>query len=171
MLCISQKTKDFIERAGTVILGATIVIWFLESFDKNFVFVLDSSKSILASVGNLVAPIFNICGFGDWRVVVSLLTGLIAKESIVSSMALLYGSDNAAHLSYILTNSFSIYAALAFMVFVLLYTPCVAAVSAIYKEFGSLRLTIFSIIYQLFIAFLFSSLTFQLGSLIGKFIS
>lgn len=170
-LHIWQKTKDFIERAGTVILGATIVIWFLESFDKNFTFVLDSSKSILASVGSLVAPIFNICGFGDWRAVVSLLTGLIAKESIVSSMALLYGSDNAAHLSYILTNSFSIYAALAFMVFVLLYTPCVAAVSAIYKEFGSLRLTIFSIIYQLFIAFLFSGLTFQLGSLIGKFIS
>ncbi len=170
-LHIWQKTKDFIERAGTVILGATIVIWFLESFDKNFVFVLDSSKSILASVGSLVAPIFNICGFGDWRAVVSLLTGLIAKESIVSSMALLYGSDNAAHLSYILTNSFSIYAALAFMVFVLLYTPCVAAISAIYKEFGSLRLTIFSIIYQLFIAFLFSGLTFQLGTLISKFIS
>ncbi len=170
-LHIWQKTKDFIERAGTVILGATIVIWFLESFDKNFVFTLDSSKSILASVGNIVAPIFNICGFGDWRAVVSLLTGLIAKESIVSSMALLYGSDNAAHLSYILTNSFSIYAALAFMFFVLLYTPCVAAVSAIYKEFGSLRLTVFSIIYQLFIAFLFSGLTFQLGSLIGKFIS
>ena len=169
-LHIWQKTKDFIERAGTVILGATVVIWFLESFDKDFVFVLDSSKSILASVGSLVAPIFNICGFGDWRTVVSLLTGLIAKESIVSSMALLYSSDNTAHLSYILTNSFSIYAALAFMVFVLLYTPCVAAVSAIYKEFGSLRLTIFSIIYQLFIAFLFSGLTFQLGCLIDKFI-
>lgn len=170
-LHIWQKTKDFIERAGTVILGATAVIWFLESFDKNFSFVSDSSKSILASAGSFVSPIFNICGFGDWRAVVSLLTGLIAKESIVSSMALLYGSDNAQHLSYILTNSFSIYAALAFMVFVLLYTPCVAAVSAIYKEFRSIKLTVFSILYQLFIAFLFSSLTFQIGTLIGNFIS
>ncbi len=169
-LHIWQKTKDFIERAGTVILGATVIIWFLESFDKNFSFVSDSSKSILALAGNFVSPIFTVCGFADWRVVVSLLTGLIAKESIVSSMALLYASDNAQHLSYILTNSFSIYAALAFMVFVLLYTPCVAAVSAIYKEFGSLKLTVFSIIYQLFIAFLFSALTFQIGTLIGSFI-
>jgi ferrous iron transport protein B len=170
-LHIWQKIKDFIERAGTVILGATIIIWFLESFDKNFLFVHDSSKSILASVGNLVSPIFNVCGFGDWKAVVSLITGLIAKESVVSSMALLYGSDNAEHLSHVLTNSFSMYAALAFMVFVLLYTPCIAAVSAIHKEFGSVKLTAFSIVYQLFIAFLFSVLTFQFGTLIGNFIS
>ncbi|MDR1628340.1 MAG: ferrous iron transport protein B [Oscillospiraceae bacterium] len=169
-LHIWQKTKNFIANAGTVILGATIVIWFLESFDKNFSFVSDSSKSILAFVGNLVSPIFTVCGFGDWRAVMALFTGFIAKESIVSSMTLLYKSDNAKHLSDILTNSFSAYAALAYMVFVLLCTPCIAALSAIYKEFGSIKLTVFSIIYQLFVAFLFSAITFQLGTLIGSVI-
>ncbi len=166
-LHIWDRVKDFIERAGTVILSATIVIWFLQSFDKNFTFVTDSSKSILSSIGSLIAPVFTLCGFGDWRASVSLLTGLIAKESIVSTMTVLYPQGSQS-VSNALCKSFTTLSAVSFMVFVLLYTPCVAAVSAMYKELGNLKLTVLSVIYQFLTAFLISALVFQVGTLIQK---
>ncbi|BED93076.1 MAG: ferrous iron transport protein B [Candidatus Paraimprobicoccus trichonymphae] len=165
---IWERTKDFVERAGTVILVATILIWFLQSFNIKFNYISDSSKSIISVIGNFISPVFTICGFNDWRAVVSLLTGLIAKESIVSTMSVLYNTDNIQDLSNMLTNSFSIYSALSYLIFILLYTPCVAAVSAIQKEFKNTKLTLISIVYQIFIAFLFSSLVFQFGILFSK---
>ena len=167
-LHIWDRVKDFIERAGTIILAATIIIWFLQSFSTNLKLVTDNSQSILAYIGNKISPLFSLCGFGDWRAVVSLLTGLIAKESIVSSMSVLYCLQGNQSLSKILSQEFSPYAAYAFMVFVLLYTPCVAAVSAIYKELKSIKLTIISVIYQIFIAFIMSALVYQIGSLYSK---
>lgn len=166
---IWDRTKDFIERAGTVILGATIVIWFLQSFDFRLSFVTDSSQSILSIIGNIVAPIFTLSGFGNWKATVSLLTGIIAKESIVSSMSVLYpiGMESLTDALY---RSFTPISAISFMVFVLLYTPCVAAISAMYKELKSLKLTIIFILYQFFTALFASALVFQFGTLINNLI-
>lgn len=167
-LSVWDRTKDFIERAGTVILIATVVVWFLQSFDCRLNLVTDNSKSILAAIGGAIAPIFSLCGFGDWKSGVALLTGVMAKESIVSTFSVLYGAENLDELSNILKEVFPICSAVAFMVFALLYTPCVAAISAINKELKNLKLTIIFIVYQLFIAYLFSALTFQILSLIFK---
>lgn len=167
-LHVWDRVRDFIERAGTVILGATIVIWFLQSFDLSLKYTTDSSSSILSSIGNVIAPVFKLCGFGDWRVAVSLFTGIIAKESIVSTMAVLYGAQNVAQLSDIMVANFLPYGAYAFMVFVLLYTPCVAAISAMKKELKSVKLTMISVFYQLFIAWLCSGLIYQIGMLVSK---
>lgn len=167
-LSVWDRTKDFVERAGTVILVATVVVWFLQSFDFSLNLVSDNSKSILASIGGAIAPIFSLCGFGDWKSGVALLTGVMAKESIVSTFSVLYGAENLGELSNILKEVFPLCSAVAFMVFALLYTPCVAAISAINKELKNFKLTIIFIVYQLFIAYLFSALTFQILSLIFK---
>lgn len=164
-----DRIKDFVERAGTVILGATITIWFLQSFNTKFEYVSDSSKSILSFIGNLIAPIFTICGFGTWEATVSLISGIIAKESIVSTMSVLYSQGGEA-LNHTLSTAFTPLSALSFMVFVLLYTPCVAAISAMYKELKSLRLTIFYVIYQFLLALFVSAFIFQFGSLIQKIV-
>ena len=169
-MSVWDRTRDFIERAGTVILVATIVVWFLQSFSINFEMVSDNSQSILANIGNLVAPIFTLCGFGDWRAAVSLLTGLMAKESIVSTLSILYAGDNPENLAHILTENFSQSSAVAFVVFALLYTPCVAALSAIFREFKDKKLIYISVIYQLFVAFLFSALVYQTFNLVQKLI-
>ena len=170
-LSVWDKVKDFIERAGTVILLATIAVWILQSFSFNFEFVSDNSESMLANLGGFIAPVFSICGFGNWQACVSLITGIMAKESIVSTLSVLYGADNSAELSGFLKDSFSLCSAISFMIFSLLYTPCVAALSALHKEFRSFKLTFVSVFYQLFVAYLFSALTFQILSLIFKFIN
>ena len=115
--------------------------------------VSDSSKSILAVLGNFMAPAFKICGFGDWRACVALLTGVMAKESIVSSLPVLYAGGSVASLGSVLPSVFSVQSAVPFLIFALLYTPCVAALSAINKEFESRKLMFISIVYQLFIAY------------------
>lgn len=163
-----DKSKDFIERAGTVILVATVVVWFLQSFDFSLHMVSDSSESILAVLGNFVAPAFKICGFGDWRACVALLTGVMAKESIVSSLAVLYAGGSVASLSSVLPSVFSVQSAISFLIFALLYTPCVAALSAINKEFESRKLMFVSVIYQFFIAYVLSALTFQILTLFSN---
>lgn len=163
-----DKSKDFIERAGTVILVATVIVWFLQSFDFGFHMVSDSSKSILATLGSFIAPAFKICGFGDWRACVSLLTGVMAKESIVSTLAVLYAGGSVATLSSVLPNVFSVQSAVSFLIFALLYTPCVAALSAINKEFESKKLMFVSVVYQLFIAYVLSALTFQILTLFSN---
>jgi len=163
-----DKSKDFIERAGTVILVATVIVWFLQSFDFGFHMVSDSSKSILATLGSFIAPAFKICGFGDWRACVSLLTGVMAKESIVSTLAVLYAGGSVATLGSVLPNVFSVQSAVSFLIFALLYTPCVAALSAINKEFESKKLMFVSVVYQLFIAYVLSALTFQILTLFSN---
>ena len=107
----------------------------------------------------MIAPAFEICGFGNWEVSVSLVTGLMAKESIVSTLSVLYAGSG--ELSEVLSHSFSLASAISFLVFALLYTPCVAAVSAIYKEYEDKKLAIFSVLYQLLVAYFMSALVYQ----------
>lgn len=125
-----EKAKDFLQRAFTVIFIATIVIWFLQTFDIHMNVVSDSRYSMLASVSGIIAPIFIPLGFGDWRISTALITGFMAKESVVSTLSVLFGSG-AAIVSSITTAS-----ALALLVFCLLYTPCVAAIASIKRELG-----------------------------------
>ena len=155
-----QRLKDFLYRAGTLILAASVLVWFLQSFDLRFQPVEYSGMSILSVLGRWIAPVFTLCGFPDWRVAVSLLTGLAAKESVVSTMAVLFGKVP-------LVAVFTPLSAYAFMTFVLLYTPCVAAVSAIYREMGSLKWTLVCVFWQLAAAWFVSACVFQFGSLIS----
>lgn len=164
-----DRAKDFIERAGTVILSATIIIWFLQSFDCNFRYTDDSSVSLLSQFGGFIAPVFRICGFGEWRASVALLTGLIAKESIVSTMSVLY-SSGMEMLSVSLNNAFSGLQAFSFMVFVALYNPCIAAICAMHKELKSTKLTVISIIYQFLVALFSSAFIYQFGMLATNFV-
>lgn len=125
-----EKSKDFLERAFTIIFVASIVIWFLQTFSLHLVMVTDSSKSILAMVAGVIAPIFKPLGFGNWKVTTALISGFMAKESVVATLNVLYGSTAA------LTASISTGAAAALLVFCLLYTPCVAAIASIRRELG-----------------------------------
>ena len=125
-----EKAKDFLQRAFTVIFLATIIIWFLQTFDFHFNMVADSQNSILASIAGLIAPIFAPLGFGDWRISTALISGFMAKESVVSTLSVLIPSNAA------LTQLLSPVSALALLVFCLLYTPCVAAIASIKRELG-----------------------------------
>ena len=165
-LHVGERVKDFIVKAGTILVAATIIIWFLQSFNLNFQMVADRSQSILASIGMGIAPIFSLCGFGDWRAAVSLLSGLIAKESVVSTMAVLYGTGGLDGISHVISEQFTTISAYAFMVFVLLYTPCIAALSAIHKELKSTKWTIIAVGYQLILAWVASVLVYQIGTLV-----
>ena len=129
-LLLWEKAKDFLQRAFTVIFVATILIWFLQTFDMRLQVVADSHDSLLSAISGLLAPLFAPLGFGDWRVVTSLVSGFMAKESVVSSFVLLYGSTE------VLLASLTPLAAASLLVFSLLYTPCVAAVSSIKRELG-----------------------------------
>lgn len=156
LLHIWERVRDFLVRAGTVLMGASILIWFLQSFNFSLQMV-ESDESILASIGMMIAPVFTLCGFGDWRASVSLVTGIAAKESVASTMAVLYGGS--------LTGAFSALSAFSFLVFVLLYTPCVAALTAMRREFGSRKWMAVSVVYQLAVAWIMSFAVFQIGSL------
>ena len=125
-----DKAKDFLQRAFTVIFIATIVIWFLQNFDMGLNMVSDSQNSILALVAGVLAPIFLPVGFGDWRIVTALISGFMAKESVVSSLTVLFGSSAA------LQGTLTVAEAAALLVFCLLYTPCVAAIASVKRELG-----------------------------------
>ena len=129
-LLLWEKAKDFLERAFTVIFLATIVIWFLQSFDARLNVVSDSAQSLLAGIGKMLAPIFAPLGFADWRCATALISGFIAKESVVSTLEILLGTSA-------LSTLFTAKSAVSFLVFTLLYTPCVAAIAAIRREVGS----------------------------------
>ena len=126
---IWDKSKDFLQRAFSVILVATIVVWFLQSFDFRFNMVADAQDSMLAAIAGVLAPVFRPVGLGDWRIVTALISGFMAKESVVATMNVLFAGGVAAALSTL--------AAASMLVFSLLYTPCVAAVAAIRRELGS----------------------------------
>ena len=154
-----EKSKSFIIKAGTLIFAMSVVLWFLSNF--NFSGMTDVNNSILSSIGGFLAPIFKPLGFGNWQASVSLLTGLIAKETVVSSMSVIFGGD----LSVLLPLHFTALSALSFLVFVLLYTPCITVLGTMKKEFG-LKITLFSVGYQLVLAWIVSFLVFNIGSLI-----
>lgn len=125
-----DKAKDFLQRAFTVIFLATIIVWFLTTFSPHLNMVTESKDSILAGIAGVIAPVFAPLGFGDWRISTALITGFIAKESVVSTLSILFGTTTA------LTSLISTKAAAALLVFCLLYTPCIAAIASIRRELG-----------------------------------
>ncbi len=157
-----DKAKGFIRRAFTIIFVATIVIWFLQGFNWSFDMVEDSSQSILASIGSLVAPVFAPLGFGDWRASTALITGFTAKEAVVSTLAVLTTGDASG-----LQAIFSPLTAFAFLCFTLLYMPCVAALAASKRELGSMRAALAAMAYQTGVAWIIAFIVYQGGSLLG----
>lgn len=160
-MLIWDKAKDFITRAFTVIFVATIIIWFLQSFDLHFNLVADSKDSMMALLGGVIAPIFTPLGFGDWRISTALITGFTAKESVVSTMTVLLGGGIDA-----LQNFFTPLTALVFLVFTLLYTPCVAAVSAVKRELGG-KWAVVIVILQCVIAWIVAFAVHAVGMMMG----
>ena len=153
-----EKAKDFLQRAFTVILIATMVVWFLQSFNWHFNMVSDSSESILAAVAGFIAPVFAPLGLGDWRVVTSLISGFMAKESVVSTLEILFGSS--------VSTAFTTLSAVSLLVFSLLYTPCVAAISSIRRELGH-KWAVLVVVWQCAIAWIAAFLVRMIGMLIG----
>ena len=153
-----EKAKDFLQRAFTVIFVATIIIWFLQTFDLRFNIVSDSKDSILAVIAGWIAPIFAPLGFGDWRISTALITGFMAKESVVSTLTVLFGSSTA--LATLLTPL----SAASLLVFCLLYTPCVAAIASVKRELGG-KWAAGVVIGQCVIAWLLAGLVYGMGSL------
>ena len=164
-LLLWDKAKDFIQRAFTVIFFATIIIWFLENFDVRLNVVTDSSDSLLALIGQAISPIFAPLGFADWRVTTSLISGFTAKEAVVSTMAVLMNTSTA-NLGTALSGTFSTLSALSFLVFTLLYTPCVAAVATIKKELNSTWQTIGVVLMQCVVAWICACAVYQIGAII-----
>lgn len=164
-LLLWEKAKDFIQRAFTIIFVATIIIWFLRTFDTRLNVVEDSEQSLLALIGKLIAPIFKPLGFNDWRVATSLITGFSAKETVISTLAVLLHTS-VTNLGADLSNLFTPLTAFSFLVFTLLYTPCVAAVATINRELGSKSKTVGVVIMQCLVAWVCSGIVYQIGSLI-----
>ena len=150
-----EKAKDFLQRAFTVIFVATIIIWFLQTFDLRFNIVTESKDSILAILAGYIAPIFNPLGFGDWRISTALISGFMAKESVVSTLSILYGSTQS------LLMSLSTPAALSLLIFCLLYTPCIAAIAAIKRELNG-KWALIVVFGQCLIAWLASFVVYHL---------
>ena len=160
-----DKAKDFLQRAFTIIFVATIIIWFLQTFDTRLNVVTDSANSLLAVLGRWVAPIFTPLGFGDWRISTSLITGFTAKEAVVSTMSVLCGTS-MSNLPQTLGSFFTPLSAVSFLVFTLLYTPCVAAIAAIRREMDSALQAVGIVIMQCGIAWLVAFGVYQIGSLL-----
>lgn len=158
---IYLKAKGFITKAFTIIFVASLIIWFLQSFDTRLNLVQDSSSSILAALGNLITPIFTPLGMHDWRISTSFLTGFMAKESVVSTLTVLLGGDVA-----LLPTLFTKLTAFVFLVFCLLYTPCVAAIATVKRELGK-RYALGVVLFQCGVAWLVAFLVYQGGLLIG----
>jgi len=160
-----EKAKDFIRRAFTVIFIGTIIIWFLQSFDWSFNLVEDSTNSILASIGSVIAPLFKPLGFNDWRASTALITGLTAKEAVVSTLSVLTGVTTDAELSVVLNTMFTPLSSFSFLAFTLLYMPCIAAFAATKRELGSLKNAILTASYQTVTAYIVALIIYQVGSL------
>ena len=158
---IWEKAKDFLQKAFTIIFVATVLIWFLQTFDTRLN-VATPDTSLLALIGSWVAPIFKPLGFGDWRVSTALITGFTAKESVVSTLTVLLGGDTAA-----LSTMFTPFTAVVFLVFTLLYTPCVAAVAAAKRELGSAKAAAGVVVMQCGIAWVVAFVVHCIGTLLG----
>ncbi len=163
-LLLWDKAKDFLQRAFTIIFVATIVIWFLQTFDTRLNVVSDNSMSLLAHLGQLIAPVFAPLGIADWRITTSLITGFTAKEAVVSTLGVLLGTGTG-ELVPALGSMFTTLSACSFLAFTLLYTPCVAAVATIKSELGSGLKTVAVVMMQCTIAWAVGALIYQVGSL------
>lgn len=155
-----DKSKNFLKKAGTIIFAMSVIIWFLQSFNFGGM-VEDITHSFLYNIGSFIAPIFAPLGFGDWQASVSLLTGLMAKETIISTMEVIYKGD----LVHMLPQFFTAISAYSFMVFVLLYTPCISVVGVMKKEYGG-KFTILSVIFQFVVAWVSAFIIYHIGLLI-----
>ena len=164
-LLLWDKAKDFLQRAFTIIFVATIIIWFLQTFDAHLNVVTDNADSLLAGLGRLIAPILVPLGTGDWRIATALISGFTAKEAVVSTLGVLLGTGTG-DLAPALSQMFTPLTACAFLAFTLLYTPCVAAVATIKNELGSRLKTLGVVFMQCAIAWLVGTLVYQIGSLI-----
>lgn len=164
LLLMWDKAKDFLTRAFTVIFAASIIIWFLQTFDLHLNVVEDSAQSLLADVGKFLAPIFAPLGFADWKAATALITGFSAKETIISTFAVLTGAGTA-ELPTALNTLFTPLTAFVFLTFTLIYTPCVAAVAAIKRELGSAWSALGVVLYQTGIAWLAAFIVYRIGLL------
>ena len=165
VLLLWDKAKDFLQRAFGIIFIATIIIWFLRSFDTRLNVVENSADSLLALIGRFIAPVFAPLGFGDWRAATSLISGFTAKEAVISTMAVLL-ETNLSNLGGALSEIFTPLTAVSFLVFTLLYTPCVAAVASIRRELGSKLQTLGVVLLQCTVAWICALVVYQVGGLL-----
>ena len=159
-----DKAKDFLQRAFTVIFVATIIIWFLQSFDSRLNVVTDSADSLLAMIGQWLAPLFAPLGFSDWRIPTALITGFSAKEAVVSTLGVLMGTSMEG-LEVALGTLFTPVSAISFLIFTLLYTPCMAAVAAVKRELESGFLAALVALMQCVVAWIAAFGVYQVLSL------
>ncbi|MGG0239467.1 ferrous iron transport protein B [Bacillus rhizoplanae] len=160
-----EKGKGFVRKAGTFIFGGSVVIWLLNYAGPSG-FGVDMGDSFLAMIGGVLAPILAPLGFGTWQAAASLITGFLAKEVVVSAMAIIYAVNEDA-LGNIIGTHFTALSAYAFMFFILLYVPCLATVGVIRRETGSVKWTIFSVVYPLVVAYVLTLIVYQVGSMMG----
>ena len=159
---IWEKAKGFIQKAFTIIFLASLIIWFLQTFDVRFNVAETTDSSMLAMLGGVIAPVFAPLGFGDWRVATALLTGFTAKESVVSTLTVLLGGDVGQ-----LPTLFTTFGAVVFLVFTLLYTPCVAAIATVKREMGGAKAAAVTVVLQCLIAWVVAFLVYRAGMLVG----
>ncbi len=162
-----DRAKDFLTRAGTIIFAMSVVIWFLQNFSFRFEMVSDSQESIFGVLGTFIAPIFKPLGFGTWEKSVALLSGLVAKEAVVSTMQVLYSAADSGALELILAQHFTPLSAFSYLVFTLLYTPCVSALAAMKRELGSTKHMLIAFAMQLGTAYVAALVIYQVGRLLG----
>lgn len=173
VLRVWDRGKQYLKKAGTIIFAMSVVVWFLSSY--NFSGPVEIADSLLAGMGRVLAPLFKANGFGNWQASVALLTGLVAKEVVVATMGVIYGVGElaeeaaaaATQMGGTLAQYFSALSAYTFMVFVLLYTPCLAVVGVMKREFNSWKWTLFAVFYQLVVAWVVSMIIYQGGRLLG----
>lgn len=168
VLLMWDKAKDFLTKAFTVIFTASVIIWFLQSFDSRLNVVTDSSQSLLAALGKIIAPIFAPLGFNDWRISTALITGFTAKEAVVSTLSVLSGAGSSDLLPAILQGMFTPMTAVSFLVFSLLYTPCVAAVASVRREMNSSFAALSFVLIQCAAAWVAAFAVYNIGMLIFR---
>lgn len=167
-LHVWERVSHFLQKAGTIIFAMSVVLWLLQSFTFTLEMTQDPKESIIGTIGSFIAPIFTPLGFGTWQAVVALLTGFVAKEAVVSSLTVFYGfslSMQSSDIMAALSGTFTPISAYSFLVFVLLYTPCIAAVTAMGRELQDKKKTAFILLYQIAIAYLVSFLVYTFGLL------
>jgi ferrous iron transport protein B len=165
-LCVYERSKSFLIKAGTVIFLASGIVWFLQHYNLNLVMV-DTNHSILALIGKLISPVFIPLGFGNSEAAMSILMGFLAKENIVATFGILFNAKSDIDLINSVGSLFTPLSAYSFMVFTLLASPCVAAIGTIKKEMHSLKWTLFALAYQTGTAYIVSLFIYQIGNLLS----